>query len=359
MSTIEEASQGLHARVQRFVDEAMRKDDGAEFEELARDLVRFQRDHVEPVRKLFAAAGFDPDRADFAIDAIPALPTEAFRLRRIAAHEAGADERCFYTSGTTDEARGAHSMRTTASYARSALAWGRHMLFPDRVALRLVALAASEQAAPESSLSFMLARFAEALGGDASFHLDGDLDVAGVKRRIAQAPGPVLVAGTSFAFVHLADAMATLPLPPGSRVMQTGGFKGRSREVDAQTLRRRLAELFALSADRVVGEYGMTELSSQLYQPGLRSGGDDEGYFPPPWLRVNAVDAETLAPLPRGAIGIGRFVDLANVDGAIAVLTADRLRVRDDGAVELLGRQPGARPRGCSLALEPLLERSP
>ena len=331
--------------------------DNEGFEALARDLARFQRDHVEPVRRLFAAAGFEVDGAGFSVDAIPALPTEAFKLRRIAAHDAMHDERCFHTSGTTAEARGAHPMRTTATYARAALGWGRHMLFPDRARLRMVSLVASEAKAPESSLSFMLARFAEALGGDASFHLDGDLDLEGLRDRIAGARDPLLVAGTSFAFVHLADSVASLPLPPGSRVMQTGGFKGRSREVAASALRQRLAELFGLPLAAVVGEYGMTELSSQLYQPGMRSGDDDEGYFPPPWLRVSAVDPETLAPLPRGEIGLGRFVDLANVDGALAILTADRLRLRDDGAVELFGRQPGASPRGCSLALEPLLDR--
>lgn len=351
-----ETSAALHTRVQRAIDAAMR---GAplDFEALARAIARHQRDHVDPVRRLFAAEGFDPEAADFATAAIPALPTEAFRLRRVAAHDAVDDERCFRTSGTTAEARGAHPMRTTATYARAALAWGRHMIFPDHDRLRVVLLVAAEDRAPDSSLTFMLARFAEALGGDASFHLGDEIDLDGVRRRVEGAPGPVFVAGTSFAFVHLGDAVASLPLPPGSRVMQTGGFKGRSREVEAPVLRAQLASLFGVPRARVVGEYGMTELSSQLYQPGVRTGGDDEGYLPPPWLRVSAVDPETLAPLPPGTIGLGRFVDLANVDSALAVLTADRLRVREDGAVELFGRQPGARPRGCSLALEPLLER--
>ena len=64
---------------------------------------------------------------------------------------------------------------------------------------------------------------------------------------------------------------------------------------------------------------------------------------------MTAVDPETLAPVPRGEVGIARIVDLANVDSAVAIQTADRVRVTADG-VELLGRAPGAPPRGCSIA---------
>jgi hypothetical protein len=343
-------SDALHARVRRFVDEAMAGATNETFAALARDIAIFQHDAVPPVRRLFAAAGFDPKSDDLA--QIPALPTEVFRLRRVAWHET--DERCFQTSATTSEVRGTHPMRTTATYAHAALAWARRMLLRDD-RLSLVALVAPESLAPDSSLSFMVARFADRLAR-ASYHYDGThLDLAGFRDRVSQVRSPVLVAGTSFAFVQLADAGISLPLPRGSRVMQTGGFKGRSREIAAPELRRTLAALFAIPSSRVVGEYGMTELSSQLYQPGLVNGDDDEGYFPPPWLEVQAVDPQTLEVLPVGEIGSGRFVDLANVDGAMAVLTADRLRRRPDGAIELFGRQPGAPLRGCSLPLEPAL----
>jgi hypothetical protein len=239
------------------------------------------------------------------------------------------------------------------------------MLFPDEARMRIVALLTDERRAPESSLSFMIARFAEALGGDASWHWDGTrLDVAGAVAAIASSPSPVLLAGTSFAFVHLLDARPTaMALPPRSRILQTGGFKGRSRVVDAAELRAALATRFALSPAHVVAEYGMTELSSQLYQGTLRAalglGGvaSATAYYPPPWLHVRAVDPVALTPLPRGAQGIARFVDLANVDSAIAVQTADLVTENDDGGIELAGRISGAPPRGCSLALEALEAR--
>jgi len=345
-------SDALHERVEAFIDGS-----GASFDALACDIARHQARHVEPVARLFSAQGVDPSALTRAED-IPALPTEVFRLRQVGPSEA---ERVFHTSGTTAaEARGRHPMRRVDTYRHGALTWGKQLLFPDADRLRTVALLTDERNAPGSSLTFMVARFAQALGGDVSYHWDGTrLDLEGVRRRLSMGE-PALVAGTSFAFVMLLDALGDegVPLPTGSRVMQTGGFKGRTREVAPEVLRAQLAECFSLPPSRVVAEYGMTELSSQLYQAGVRDGDLDARYHAPPWLRVTAVDPATLAPVPEGEIGLARFIDLANVDSAVAVLTMDRVLVtsRPEGdLVELLGRQPGATPRGCSLALEPFM----
>ncbi|MEJ7733113.1 MAG: hypothetical protein WKG00_28445 [Polyangiaceae bacterium] len=222
--------------------------------------------------------------------------------------------------------------------------------------------------APHSSLSFMLDLFVRAWGVAASWqpalaHADGRLDADAVLAAVASARAagsPVMVLGTSFVFVHLLDDLAArvpapdLRLPPGSALMQTGGFKGRTREVAADELRARLAATFGLSPARVVAEYGMTELSSQLYEGSLAGRGIHGHYLAPPWMRVDAVDPVTLLPLPRGDVGLARIIDLANVDSAVVVQTADRVRVTADG-IELLGRAPGAPPRGCSLAVDEAL----
>ncbi len=150
--------------------------------------------------------------------------------------------------------------------------------------------------------------------------------------------------------------------------MQTGGFKGRSREVAPDELRSLLASAFGVPPTHVVGEYGMTELGSQLYEGTLvaaplavagiagRSPARHGVYLAPPWLRVTAVDPVSLDPVAPGEVGIARFVDLANVDSVVAVQTADRVRVTAEG-VELLGRLPGAPPRGCSIAADEMLGR--
>jgi hypothetical protein len=101
---------------------------------------------------------------------------------------------------------------------------------------------------------------------------------------------------------------------------------------------------------QVIGEYGMTELSSQLYEAAAGV------YVAPAWLRVTPVDPVTLRPVRDGEPGLARFVDLANVDSAVAVVTEDVIRRRGAG-IELLGRAAGAPERGCSLAMEALLQR--
>jgi hypothetical protein len=77
-------------------------------------------------------------------------------------------------------------------------------------------------------------------------------------------------------------------------------------------------------------------------------------YLVPPWVHVQAVDPASLEPVARREVGIARIVDLANVDSAVVVQTADRVRIVDEG-VELLGRAPGASPRGCSIMIDAML----
>lgn len=353
-------SDALHARVRAVVagvsDET--------FDGLAADIARFQGKHVPAVGRLFRAHNLDLDAA-FDAAAIPAVPSDAFRFARIAAHDAADDTAVFRTSGTTQGARGEHPMRTTATYEAAALRWGRALLFPDTQRFRVIVLAPTLAAVPDSSLGFMLDAFAREVGAQASWHValvgqEASIDHTGVLHAAEEAHSQgfaALVLGTSFAFVHLLDALAgrRVPLPKGSRLMQTGGYKGRSREVPRDELRRDLAVTFDLPATHVVAEYGMTELSSQLYEATIAQPEAQPGlYVAPPWLRITAVNPLDLTPLPAGEVGLARFVDLANVDSAVAVQTADRVRVTPAG-VELLGRAPGAPTRGCSLALEEMI----
>jgi len=240
------------------------------------------------------------------------------------------------------------------------------MLWPDELELAFIGLVPPEEQVPDSSLAFMLARFAEQLPGPQSWHIvDGKVDLASLEQA-CQAAGraqqPALLAGTSLAFSQLCEALGSrrLPLPAGSRAMQTGGFKGRRRRVDPERLRQLIARVFDLPLSHVVTEYGMTELSSQLYEGSLVAalglgcqGANPNGYYPPPWMRIQAVDPEQLRPVQLEQVGVCQVVDLANVDSAVAILTSDQVRCLPDGSVQLLGRAAGAGPRGCSLAVRP------
>jgi hypothetical protein len=363
-------SSSLHARARAFVDAFEKGEPMPDFDALAAALARYQADHAPGYARLCRARGIDPN-AIVRADDIPAVPTDAFKLTRVATFDESETTVTFRTSGTTVGARGSHAMRDPSTYEAAAVAFGRRWLARDfEGPVPVVMLGPAPTAAPDSSLGHMCASFVRAFGEPASpeetWLVDGDiLDISTFDSRIAYALAkeqPMLVLATSFALVHLLDAVGdgTFELSAGSRVMQTGGFKGKSREVAPDLLRAELARIFAIDERAIIAEYGMTELSSQFYEKTLFEAGSRHGtYAEPPWARVVPVDPESLAPVPDGEVGIAKILDLMNVDSAVAVLTQDRVR-RLPGAegFELLGRAPGAPSRGCSIAIDELLGRS-
>jgi hypothetical protein len=365
-------SDGLHERVRAFARGAPSP---AEFEQLALEIAEFQRRHSAGFARLVKSRG----RALDSVDAIPAVPTDAFRLTRIAIHEPALDSVCFATSGTTSSERGLHPLRTTATYAELAVAFGRRALLARDAPHTAVALAPPLDDPPSSSLGFMMELFMRAFDGralDGSAYQPGNrerwllraegVDLVALSRAIDVAQRrdePLLLLTTSFALVALLDALGSelRPLPGGSVVMQTGGYKGRVRTIPPAELRREAARTFGIPEAAIISEYGMTELSSQLYEgtlPGGSLAAPPGIYLEPPWLRVTPVDPVSLEPVAEGEIGLARFVDLANVDSALSIVTRDRVCRRGPG-IELVGREPGAPARGCSLAVEALLGGAP
>jgi hypothetical protein len=176
---------------------------------------------------------------------------------------------------------------------------------------------------------------------------------AGARQREGR---PVLVLATTFALADLVAGLARMGLrfrlPAGSAVFETGGLKGHQREVAPGELAAALAERLGVPPQAVVREYGMTELTSQLYTRSLL-GGDPHLYVAPHWVRVRVLAPETLAEAPGGETGLVAVFDLANLSSAVHVLTED-LGCMEEGGLRLLGRAPGAEPRGCSLTVEEL-----
>jgi hypothetical protein len=297
---------------------------------------------------------------------VPAVPATAFKHLELVSSDGRPVEAVFLTSGTTGGhgARGRHLVPSLALYRASVLPNFRAALLPEGERLPLLSLVPSPAEAPDSSLSTMVGMAAHELCDGVRWLVDGDgrLDLAGFVEAAAalEAEGrPALLVGTAYAFVHLLDALALrgakAPLPAGTRIMETGGFKGRSRELGRDALYRAMEELLGVPAHHVVNEYGMTELLSQLYEPVLREGPSAERrHVPPPWLRARALDPATLEPLPPGEVGLLAFFDLANLGTVCHVLTEDLGSVASDG-VRLEGRVEGAEPRGCSRAMEELM----
>jgi hypothetical protein len=335
------------------------------FNELALRVFAFQFEANPVYRGFCTRKGRSPDSVT-AWEDVPTVPTTAFKYVDLACVHPSAAEATYVTSGTTSgsERRGRHHVPSVALYRASAVPNLRAHLVPEDHSLTVLSLIPSPRDAPHSSLSAMMGFVAEAWGEPTVWlgRADGTIDLDVLRSSAREAAGlgsPVLLAGTAFAFVHLLDELArageSLALPGGSRIMETGGFKGRSRTVRREELYGALEARTAVPRGRIVNEYGMTELLSQLYEPVLREGPGASGrHVPPPWLKVRALDPATLAPVPAGSPGLLAFFDLANAGSVSHVLTQDVGTVTPDG-VRIHGRAEGAEPRGCSLALEDIL----
>ncbi|HKK92739.1 MAG TPA: hypothetical protein VJ925_04860 [Longimicrobiales bacterium] len=343
----------------------------AAFDELARRVFSHQFAANPTYRRFCEGRGVSPGEWP-GWEHVPAVPTRGFKDLDLISGPSDAVERTFRTSGTSAGRgrRGTHHVLSVDLYRRLSLPWFRANLLPDFEPgdrIRILSLVPRAGALPDSSLSAMVEFVLEACGAEGSRSVvdpASGIDGAAVTDWLRAAEvdrEPVLVLGTAFAFVHLIDHLVDrelrLFLPPGSRAMETGGFKGRSREVPRDELYRGIADRTGIPTDRIVNEYGMTELLSQFYEPILRAPGTSRRHVPPPWMRTRILDPDTLDPVAPGESGLLQHFDLGNLGSVSAVLTDDLGRASGDGFV-VLGRVPGSEPRGCSLAMDELLEGS-
>ena len=145
--------------------------------------------------------------------------------------------------------------------------------------------------------------------------------------------------------------------------METGGFKGKSREVSRDELYEMFANRLGLPPTSCVSEYSMTELSSQAYTDDLlrrhvENATDRRGILrTPPWARVDIVDPASLEVISEpNSRGLIRWYDLANVGSVLAVQTTDMGERTADGGFRLYGRAPDSDLRGCSLTIEEIVD---
>ncbi|HVR45914.1 MAG TPA: hypothetical protein VMT95_04700 [Candidatus Binatia bacterium] len=330
--------------------------DDAAFDDLALRLFAYQLRYNAPYARYCARLGVTPASLPHSWEAIPAVPAPAFKEAALTTFEPAKAALAFETSGTTGPASGRHYMETQALYDAASLAAFDRLVLSGGARLRYFNLVPNPQERRTSSLGYMMRRIGEQRGdGRMGWYLRGNdllYDDFARDLRDAIAEGQaVFVAATAFALVHVLDAIENadvrFALPRGSRIMETGGFKGRSRVVDRVELYERTSSRFGVAPSAIVSEYGMTELTSQYYDdPATRH------KIGPPWLRARVVgpDRRTVAPGEAGAL---LHVDLANRSSCIAIQTED-LGIQRDAGFELFGREQSASPRGCSLDAEQL-----
>lgn len=352
----------LDARILAAIAHGMLDD--AEFDALACAIFahqfRWNAPYAAYARSRGVNAGRLPQRA---VD-IPAVPAAAFKDADLCTVEPAQAACWFETSGTTEGRSGRHYLESPALYDAALLAGFDRAMLADGARLRYLLLVPDPRERPHSSLGHMMATVARERGDGAAVWLvradavDTTAFVAATERAHAEGAA-VCIATTAFALVALLDDLDAAgrgtPLPAGSRVMETGGFKGRTRVVGREELYARAASAFAIDPSAIVAEYGMTELSSQYYDAPSTRGFRRRVKQPVPWLRPVVVDGAG-QPVAAGVVGAIRHIDCANRSSVVAVETED-LGALVPGGLLLLGREEGAALRGCSLDAESLLRR--
>jgi hypothetical protein len=357
------------AVLHRGVEQAL--DDDA-FNALALRLFAYQYDANVPYHKYCQRRAKTPETVQHWRH-IPAVPIGAFKELTLSCIPPEQAEAVWMSSGTTNrERRSKHYQARLALYNASMLPnFAAHVL-PDAARLPMLVLNPPRTVLPNSSLAHYLHLVLETFGAPGSaFIMDAgglDIDTLTTVLQQCEAHGqPVCLLGTSFAFVHALDVLAArqqaFALPPGSRLMDTGGFKGQSRELTREELYGLCTDSFGIPATHCVNMYGMSEFSSQFLDNTLRQHTLRQAQQArpaplakenPPWTRTLVVDPETLEPVPQGQRGLLLHYDLANRNSVVAILTED-VGVAVAGGFILLGRAQDSEVRGCSVAIDEML----
>lgn len=358
-SGMEAQTRQLSERLARFIEVAPSSETA--FEELALAIFAYQFAHNQGYRHFARQRGRTP-RSVRSWREIPAVPINAFKTLELSCTPPAAAERVFMTSGTTlGGVRGRIHHATLDIYDRSMRAGFARFFMQGFERLPMAVLFPDEEALPNSSLAHYLALAMRDFGAPGSRGYMGPdgIDLPGLVTALQAAEAsdrPFALLGASYAFVHLFDRLDAeglrFCLPVGSRILDTGGFKGQSREIAPDEFYGRLAGTFCVPRENCINMYGMTELSSQFYDAGnLHLPSVKRGM---PWLRSRVVDPLTGIDVAPGTPGVLVHHDLAHLNVVSAILTEDLGIAQGDGFV-LLGRASGAEAKGCSLALDAFL----
>lgn len=345
----------------------------ARFDALALELFAYQYERVEVYRLWALEEGRTPHNTARAAD-VPALPCEAWRETRVAAFPEQREVAAFETSGTTAARTGVLHLDSLALYDASLERSFKHHVMPDRDHMRMLLLVPSQREAPRSSLGYMLHRVRSLFGTEASCSCvhAGQLDWPAARKNLEESAArgePLCILGTAFAFVQLLDASDeqgwSVRLARGSRVLETGGYKGRTRVLSPADLYEALERCLGIPTTHMVSEYGMTELGSQYYTLSLRQSlvappetaaprPADDAWSAPLWLRASILNSETgryEAPQHTVAPGLIAHHDLANRGSVARLLCAD-MGQPCGASFMLRGRAPRSDLRGCGLLSE-------
>jgi hypothetical protein len=338
-----------------------------EYNTLALAIFRFQFQQNPSYRKFCQLRRKTPLNVQHWTE-VPPIPIQGFKELTLSCEPAEMTEAVFMTSGTTNpDKKGKNYHPSLEVWDASMIPPFKQFVIPDKDKMTMYVISPAADLNRNSSLSRYLSLAVERFGTERSrffFHEEG-LDMPELAKALHQSQfegEAVLLLGATFAYVHFLDYCAeqnlSLQLPEGSRIFDTGGFKGQSREVEIEELYSRFNSRFGIHRDRCVNMYGMTELSSQFYDQTIKSSLNGEADYSKTgsaWLKTRVLNPDTLEPAAQEEEGVLAHYDLANWNSSFAVLTEDLGRCTETGFL-LLGRLRGSEARGCSIAVDQLLQ---
>ncbi len=312
-----------------------------EFNETCLEVFSHQARHCAVYRQYLSLLGIQPENITQIAD-IPFLPIELFKSHRILSSEQQ-EQIVFSSSGTTGSVQSKHYVADIAVYEQSFRnAFEQFYGLPED--LVILALLPSYSEREGSSLIYMVDDLIRQSGHPSSgYFLYNHDELYHTLLALQTDSTKTLLIGVTYALLDFA-AKYTIDFPE-LIVMETGGMKGRRRELIREEVHDLLRQGFNVPS--IHSEYGMTELLSQAYSAG---GGR---FHCPPWMKVSIRDTnDPFTLLPIGQTGAINIIDLANIHSCAFIATQDLGKIHPDGSFEVLGRFDQSDIRGCNLLVQ-------
>ncbi len=313
---------------------------GEQFADAALQVFRHQAQHCAVYREFIKGLRVDVDSVK-QVGQIPFLPIEFFKSHAVVSNT-DAVEVIFTSSGTTGLITSRHPVTDVNWYVAS-FRKAFELFYGDIKDYTVLALLPAYLEREGSSLIYMAEDLIKQSNNpDSGFYLYNHEELYNQLKKQQENKKPTLLIGVTFALLDFVEAYQ-IDFPE-LIVMETGGMKGRRKEIIREELHDILTKGFGV--DAIHSEYGMTELLSQAYSKG-------DGIFNcPPWMRIITRDTnDPVTLMPDGRVGGINIIDLANVNSCSFLATQDLGRVYADGSFEVLGRFDNADIRGCNLLI--------
>nr|MBC7613090.1 acyl transferase [Pseudopedobacter sp.] len=309
-----------------------------EFNHTCLDIFKLQFNTVPVYHDFVLALNSNPDEITH-YKAIPFLPVEFFKSHKVIEDQAFADV-VFSSSGTTGKQTSKHYVQDVQIYEDSYLNGFEHF-YDDVKDICILALLPSYLERDGSSLIYMVEDLIKKSGHpESGFFLHNHTDLFQTLAILKSKNQKTLLIGVTYA---LLDFIEKHPIHfPDLLVMETGGMKGKRKEMVREELHQTLCKGFGVN--KIHSEYGMTELLSQAYSKG-------DGIFEcPPWMKIITRDTnDPLSILENGKTGGINVIDLANIHSCSFIATQDLGKTYPNGTFEVIGRFDTSDIRGCNL----------